>query len=277
MKFENLNSAFYSLLSKIDMDGLEVNSRGSKQKELLFQQFEIGDPTSLMINSPARKFSSDYAVAEWLWYLSANPRINNIGKLAKIWLQIQDANGEAESNYGCYLKPQWKWIIDELLKDGDSRRATVVINQPHHKGKNKLDYPCTHYLQFFIRNNRLHLGVNMRSNDVIFGLCNDVFTFCMFQQLMLNELNARGAKIELGPYHHHAGSLHLYERHYAMSKIILADGNSDSGLQKFKLASEVTWQSIVQDKIPLPSNDISKNSVKEFVASATKEIYNEHS
>jgi thymidylate synthase len=277
MKFKNLNHAFYSLLKKIDMDGLEVNSRGSKQLELLFQQFEIEDPTALMINFQARKFSSDYATAEWLWYLSANPCVNNIGKLAKIWLQIQDANGEAESNYGCYLKPQWKWTIDELLKDRDTRRATIVVNQPYHKGKNKLDYPCTHYLHFFIRNDRLHLGVNMRSNDVVFGFCNDVFTFCMFQQLMLNELNTRGAKISLGSYHHHAGSLHLYERHFAMSKNILEEGLSSENARKFVLAPELTWQKMVLSRLLLPNKEISKTDIKEFVTDVAKEIYNEHS
>ena len=107
----------------------------------------------------------------------------NIGKLAKIWLDIQDDNGMCESNYGCYLLgDQWHWVVSELLNDRDSRRATIVINQPYHKGKNKKDYPCTQYVHFFIRDNKLHLGVNMRSNDAVFGFCNDVFTFCMFQQ-----------------------------------------------------------------------------------------------
>ena len=49
----------------------------------------------------------------------------------------------------------------------------------------------------------------MRSNDLVFGLCNDVFTFSLFQQLMLNELNQSGLSLELGSYHHHAGSLHV--------------------------------------------------------------------
>ena len=36
MKFDSLDSAFKSLLHKVNYFGEEVNSRGSKQKELLF-------------------------------------------------------------------------------------------------------------------------------------------------------------------------------------------------------------------------------------------------
>ena len=269
--YSNLNDAFLNLLWNIWHEGETVAARGTEQKELLFCNFTIHDPADLLITSSARKFSVDYATAEWLWYLSANPKVNNIGKLAKIWQIIQDEKGEAESNYGCYLKPQWDWVIGELMNDRDTRRATLVINQPYHKGKNKSDYPCTHYLHFFIRNDALHVGVNMRSNDVIFGLCNDVFTFSLFQQLMLNELNKRGAAVKLGTYNHHAGSLHLYERHYTMaSKIMLEDKKNPT--EKFRLKPAIdSWDSA--DRFALPAEEMSKEDVKQHAANAKKEIY----
>jgi len=282
MKFDSLDSAFRTLLHNVNSFGEEVNSRGSKQRELLFQQFEIEDPTELMIYSQARKFSSTYATAEWLWYLSKNPAVNNIGKLAKIWRQIQDEDGEVESNYGVYLFTQWEWAINELLDDNDTRRATLVINQPHHKGKNKLDYPCTQYLQFFIRNNKLHLGVAMRSNDIIFGFCNDVFTFALFQQLMLNELNERGAGVELGSYHHHAGSLHLYEKHFAMAEEVLAEDrvrqmeDRSQFLCRFELEAGWTWEKMLEEKMFLPKEDMAKCDINDFAAWRKKELFFEH-
>lgn len=278
MKFDSLDSAFKSLLHKVNYFGEEVNSRGSKQKELLFQQFEIADPTELMIHSKARKFSSTYAIAEWLWYLSKNPAVNNIGKLAKIWEQIQDEDGEVESNYGVYLSAQWEWAIDEMLGDNDTRRATIVINQPHHKGKNKLDYPCTQYLQFFIRNNSLHLGVAMRSNDIIFGFCNDVFTFALFQQLMLNELNERGAGVSLGSYHHHAGSLHLYERHFEMATKVLTEEpvSPPSNTRRFELKAGWTWEKLLKERKFLPKEDMEKSDINNFAACRKKELFFEH-
>ncbi len=269
--FKNLNDAFNSLLRTVFEEGNVVRARGSEQVEILFSNFTIEDPTDLAITSPARKFSPDYATAEWQWYLSANPKVNNIGKLAKIWDIIKDDNGEAESNYGCYLKPQWNWVVEELLNDRDTRRATFVINQPHHKLKNRSDYPCTHYLHFFIRDNKLHLGVNMRSNDIIFGLCNDVFTFSMFQQMMLNELNRRGAKITLGTYNHHAGSLHLYERHYKMaSKIILE--KVEQPKIKFRLSDKISsWEAASAYSTPV--EDIEKSQIKELTQEAKEAFF----
>ena len=133
--------ALYHLCDSLH-DAPEVNSRGSKQKERIFQSFVIEDPTDLNITIPARKFNENYAIAEWLWYLSADGDAKNIGKLAKIWNMISDRHGQVESNYGIYLSPQWRWVVNELLNDNDTRRATFVINHSYHKYKNEKDKRC---------------------------------------------------------------------------------------------------------------------------------------
>lgn len=281
--YKDLNEAFVKSLKQIKEHGLDVHSRGTNQRELLFYSLCIEDPTALSIDVPARRFSPDYATTEWLWYLSQNKKVNNIGKLANIWLKIQDANGECESNYGTYLLgDQWQWVLNELIHDKDTRRATLAINQPHHKGKNNADYPCTQYIHFFIRDNRLHLGVHMRSNDAVFGFCNDVFTFCLFQQLMLNDLNSNlqsqnKAPVKLGKYYHTAGSFHVYETHWKMMDKILNNyyvkkesiGYPD--LSKFTLNTMITSRTC--DKISLPYHDMSKEEIQNFTTSHQGSIY----
>ncbi len=272
-KFNSLNDILF-FYSKILLDSPTVNARGSLQKEQIFQNFELTDPTNVDVTIPARKFNSRYGVAEWLWYLSSNSSSNNIGKLAKIWNIISDDDGEVESNYGVYLKPQWNWLKRELLRDPDSRRATAVINQIHHKYKNKKDYPCTHYVQFFIRDQKLHLGVNMRSNDLVFGLCNDVFTFSLFQQMMLNELNLSGMNLSLGSYFHHAGSLHVYDHHFLMIEKISKSTESDIDKigKTFKLNDEVTWENI-QENFAFPTLDTEKSSIYSYVDECADRIF----
>jgi len=273
MKLNSLNDVFLHYLKLIWQRGEEVNSRGSKQKELLFQSFTLTDPTALDITSKARKFSKDYAISEWLWYLSKDRSAINIGKLAKIWSNIADEAGEVESNYGSYFWPQWHWVINELLSDNDTRRATIVVNQPHHKQANVKDYPCTHYIHFFIRNGKLHMGVNMRSNDIVFGLCNDVFTFCLFQQMMLNELKSRGLDVELGEYHHHAGSLHLYEMHFAKAEKVLAEPLTVTEKEKFKLRSDFCWADYRNSKVVFPTKNTTKKMLQKIAVKATKELF----
>jgi len=260
------------------IEGNTVNSRGGTQKEILFCNFCIEDPTALDIAIPSRNFSIDYAITEWAWYLSGDKNVKNIGKMAKIWKNIADDNGEVESNYGVYLVEQWKWIIHEILNDNDTRRATITINEPYHKYKNKKDYPCTQYIQFFVRDQKLHLGVNMRSNDIIFGMCNDVFTFCLFQQLMLNELNSKGMNLSLGNYYHQAGSMHLYKRHFSMSRSILEDiknGYNYSNVS-YDLREGVTWETLYEKVEFLLQDQIKENVVKN-IQIMKKEIFNEHS
>jgi len=271
-KFSSSNQLL-KFYSRDLLDAPEVAARNSKQKEKIFQSFQILDPTRINITIPERKFNTKYGIAEWLWYLSANSSSKNIGKLAKIWSMISDQHGEVESNYGVYLKPQWNWAKNEIINDLDTRRATLVINQVHHKYKNLKDYPCTHYIQFFVRDNKLHLGVNMRSNDLIFGLCNDVFTFSLFQQLMLNELNQSGLNLELGSYYHYAGSLHVYEKHFGMiekiSKSVFSIDNND---ETCRLNSEVTWD-IINQNYSFPNTDIEKNDIYDYVNKCNKEIF----
>jgi len=280
-KFSSLHELFLSELQALTYFGNDVSSNGSKQTELLFRSFQLTDPTMLGIGFPSRKFNINYAIMEFLWYLSRNKRVDNIGKCASIWLRIQDGQNEVESNYGSFiLGQQWDWIKKELEKDKDSRRCTIVIGQPYHKTKNWHDIPCTQYLQVFIRDNKLHLGVNMRSNDIIFGMCNDIFNFALFQQLMLNELREIYPDLELGSYYHQAGSLHLYDMHYNMRDNILMDASKqvrtklvDVKNSQWILKPEVTIDYIDKEKIFLPQKSMTKLELVDFTNKQIKKLF----
>ena len=281
--FRDLNKAFVFSLAALQRNGTLVNSRGTKQKEIINYNICILDPTALSIEPRARKFNPNYATTEWLWYLSQSRSAKNIGKMAGIWKQIADGRDEVESNYGLYIFEQWNWVLQELLHDRDTRRATIAINQPFHKYANPCDYPCTQYLQFLIRDNKLHLVVNMRSNDAIYGFCNDVFAFSLFQQLMLNELNWKldgKETLSLGHYYHHAGSFHIYESHWPMMDKILdnyylsylekeGDGKLPE-LKKYKLKPSIYGP--IRDYM-LPEEDMTKEQIKEFTQEIARKIY----
>jgi len=286
--YYNLNEAFVEELAKLKMAGNIVHSRGSKQLERTFVSFQIKNPEQLDIIVPARKFNINYAIAEWLWYVSSNQKVNNISKLASIWADIQDQFGEAESNYGSYIFPvlnkmyisQWNWVVNELVSDPDTRRATIAINQPYHKEKNSKDYPCTQYIQFFIREGVLDMGVYMRSNDAIFGFCNDVFTFALFQQLMLNHLNDHGMNLHLGTYYHNAGSFHIYERHFKMMDKILDNyyvsvlGGHYPQTDKTVLKPDLTYKKLLSLSAELPSSDMEKSEIFDHVNKIKGVIFN---
>ena len=120
----------------------------------------------------------------------------------------------------------------------------------------------------------------MRSNDAVFGFCNDVFTFCMFQQLMLNDLNKilpPEQKLSLGEYYHSAGSFHIYETHWKMMDKILENYYvkvSKEGwprLNKWKLRNIITSDNV--EDISMPIAPMSKSSITSFTRSIKENMY----
>ena len=107
-----------------------------------------------------------------------------------------------------------------LLKERPSSRRAVVqlFNaediETHHK-----EVPCTTTFQFFIRDDRLHMAVTMRSNDAYKGLPHDIFCFTMIQEML-----ARALGVELGEYIHFAGSMHVYENNIDSAKSYGVEG-----------------------------------------------------
>nr|DAU58565.1 MAG TPA: hypothetical protein [Caudoviricetes sp.] len=170
----------------------------------------IEDPTqNVMVNS-VRNMSMRYAVGEMLWYISGSNKLKEIQKYTKGWDRMSDDGETVNSNYGYCIKhkfgfDQLEFVKNELTLSPYSRRAVIHIKEPSNKASK--DVNCTVCLQFFIRDNKLHLTTYMRSNDIWFGLPYDIFQFTSLQILLSMELG-----VGIGTYTHICGSLHMYER-----------------------------------------------------------------
>jgi thymidylate synthase len=100
-----------------------------------------------------------------------------------------------------------------------SRRAVIQIFNAEDNAKRHKEVPCTTALQFLLREGKLHLIANMRSNDAYIGLPHDVFCFTMLQEMV-----ARILGVELGSYRHSVGSMHLYDKNRAAARRYLDEG-----------------------------------------------------
>jgi thymidylate synthase len=241
--FESFTQAYYALVADT-YAGYEYETapRGMKIRENLFTSFAITNPRDRLLFIPERKFSLQYVMAEILWYLSGNNETEWIANYSSFWSQISDDGKTANSAYGArifkhhpyqnvvelspdnfefkHLVPtsftQWEYVKQELTKDPDSRRAVIHIRTAQDSFLAKKDVPCTLSLQFFIRDKKLHMIVQMRSNDLILGTALDVPAFTFMQELMALELG-----VDVGVYYHTSNSMHVYERHYDMCEKIL--------------------------------------------------------
>lgn len=186
---------------------------GNISYEIINANLVLTDPTRNTMCKCHRQMSIKYAIAELLWYNSANPDVAAIAPYSKFWKNISDDGATVNSNYGyCIRKKfgfdQWETCKQILLNDKDSRQAVIHIKEARDIIKNPTkDLNCTIALQFLVRNNKLDLIVTMRSNDIWLGLPYDLFNFTCMQMQMAMELG-----IEVGTYYHNAGSLHMYKR-----------------------------------------------------------------
>ena len=90
------------------------------------------------------------------------------------------------SFYGSRTVGQFDRIVEELKKDADTRRATVMV--AHHDDTSET-LPCTLNMTFFIdEEKKLRSIVNMRSSDAVWGLPYDQIQFGMVQQAVANSL-----------------------------------------------------------------------------------------
>lgn len=87
-------------------------------------------------------------------------------------------------------------------------------NRPVHQYEGNGDFVCTLSSQFLIRDDKLFLITNMRSQDIHFGYTFDVVFFTLLMQCMRLELINKYPELELGSYFHNVGSFHMYERNF---------------------------------------------------------------
>lgn len=204
----------------------ESAPRGMKIKELINATIEMDTPCARIITLPRRKLSLRYLAGELCFYFSGSTILENIAHYSKFWEKVSDDGIHVNSNYGKHLfwdvtghnESQFEYCRDCLIQDKDSRKAVAFIYDPYLHSKESKDNPCTAYIQFIIRNDKLIMITNMRSNDLWFGFSYDMPFFTIVQEIMMIALRETYPDIRLGKYIHNAASLHLYERNWEPAK-----------------------------------------------------------
>lgn len=184
--------------------------------------------------------NQSYISRELSWYLSQSLFVDDIPDGApKIWKQIASHHGEINSNYGYLMHStkngdQLTKVVDCLISDPESRRAVAVYTRPSiHEDWNRdgmADFICTNAVQYLIRNNKLHVVVQMRSNDAIFGYRNDYAWQKYMQEIIIAMLAAANLEVYEGDIIWNVGSLHVYKRHFWLLEEYAATGKFDLSL-----------------------------------------------
>jgi thymidylate synthase len=212
MLYKNATDAFELLFSDINANG--ESFAGTKAKFNV--SFTLQDVSNKTVTTPQRKFNEDYAEYEWNWYLKGDRDASEIAERAKIWKQMMvEGTTEVNSNYGYFWNKNYQLsrVIQELKTNKETRRAIVVHYDINELDRYKHDTPCNDVLNFYIKDDKLHLTVFARSIDLVFGFCNDQYTFAKLMEMVAFQLD-----IPVGEMHWMVTNLHIYPRHYDMLK-----------------------------------------------------------
>ncbi|WP_225086086.1 thymidylate synthase [Pectobacterium colocasium] len=189
----------------IQTSGKRISSRAGDALQSYGVNYVLKDPRNRLHH--LRDGAIKYLSREFLAYFSGNLKAETgLAKASKFWMTLVDEDGNVNSNYGYYVfyetvesyGNQYNWVKSVLLKNRDSRRAIININQNYHKSDTK-DFPCTLGMQFYIKNNKLFCETISRSTDVITGLPYDMGFFSFIHELVWKDLIENGVKnLDLG-------------------------------------------------------------------------------
>lgn len=110
------------------------------------------------------------------------------------------------------MRTPWEWAKESLIADKDTRQAILRFSLPEHQWMGNKDQTCTLHGIFMIRDNKLNLTINMRSNDLTLGLVYDLPWFISLMYKMRDELKEVYPDLEIGNYTHYVHNLHVYDR-----------------------------------------------------------------
>lgn len=217
IKEDCIDDLIHSLHAEILENGSLVSPTKGENYEILGAYLVLTNPISRISRTESRsKIIS--CLGELLWYFSGQNELGFIKHYIPNYHEFAEVDDKVHGGYGPRIMNmhgninQLKNIINTLKKKNSTRRTVIQLFDakdlvPEDKNIEEYkDIPCTISLQFIIRENKLELFVNMRSNDAFKGFTHDVFAFTMLQEFV-----ARLLKCELGNYHHYVASMHIYK------------------------------------------------------------------
>ena len=114
--------------------------------------------------------------------------------------------------YGEKMRSPKEWVVLKLRQDKDTRQAVMKFSLPEHFWDGNKDFTCTLHAFFQIRDNKLDMTVNMRSNDLMLGLVFDLPWFISLMTEIKDEVIDLYPDLEIGSYTHLVHNIHIYDR-----------------------------------------------------------------
>ncbi len=165
----------------------------------------------------------------WIWQKKSN-NVNDLN--SHIWDQWADEDGSIGKAYGYQMQKKYNFKIGseirnidqvdyvlELLRNNQSSRRIMTNIFDFEDLKDMNLEPCAYGTQWLVKEGKLHLILNQRSQDML--AANGWNTM---QYAALLHMFAQCAGLEVGTLTHNIGDCHIYDRHIPLvEKLIKAE------------------------------------------------------
>jgi thymidylate synthase len=207
IELSDFQGGYVDLVRAVAAMGQPAAPRGLPTRELLGAQIMFTDTSNMLPVGVGRGVSTALNVAHAASIVAGRDADALMHRIAPRLAEF-NADGIDRERYGQRLAGQWEGAVRHILADPDTREAIMTLQPARTSAADGgRDFPCTTSVQVMLRDGKLHLFVNMRSNDVWHGISGDAFLFATLQRTMAWILG-----VEPGAYIHTAASLHIYER-----------------------------------------------------------------
>ena len=162
----------------------------------------------------------------WIW----QKKSNNVHELnSHIWDQWADENGTIGKAYGYQLGKKYSFRTKDGIKEMDQvdyllyllnneqssrRMMTNLFNHEELKDMNL--EPCAFGTQWLVKEGKLHLILNQRSQDMLTANGWNTMQYAALQHMF-----AQCAGLGVGTLTHNIGDCHIYDRHIPLVKQLI--------------------------------------------------------
>ena len=162
----------------------------------------------------------------WIWQKKSN-KVSELN--SHIWVQGAGEDGTIGKAYGYQFARKYEFKTKEgiqtmdqvdyalyLLKNDPASRRIMTNLFNHEELKDMNLEPCAYSTQWLVKQNKIHLILNQRSQDMLaangWNTMQYAALLCMFAQV---------AGLEVGTLTHNIGDCHIYDRHIPLIKKLI--------------------------------------------------------
>ena len=224
---------YLELLQNVLENGEKIKTRNGNTLSIFGSMVTFDNINNFFPLLTTKKVFFRGVVEELLWFLRGS---TNAKELQEKGIHIWDSNSSREyldsvglvnnelGDLGPIYGRQWrsfngidqiKYIIDELKKDNNSRRAVLSAWNPSQL--NEMALPPCHMVYNFYKNSKgLSCLMTMRSSDLFLGLPFNIASTALLTMLIAKILNIKAVNIAIT-----SCDSHIYEEHIDAVKIQL--------------------------------------------------------